>query len=424
MRVVLRNKSRDERGAVAIMVAALALALCILAAFVVDFGLAYSNKSQAQTAADASALAVGKIYAKANGTCTSLDADLALAKAALDEVNPPVQPPPTQPPKGIQQSNLRGSTFTGTLENLAECKDGRLLIHYPVSYDSAVGIGSFIIGSDHMTVSNKATVALGATEETVGSLRPWMICGVQVPSEPFQNKVIEIGFPGNGHKPPANGTCAVNQSGDWWITKCFNGGGSFGDTLLNVTKGCDSVTLAPPPPPATTWPAAPSTTLGPALQKTCNPSMNGTTWVPSTYCLARDSGGNLGNLASGWATLLGKTVAMPVFCAPPNCTPSSLPVESNGKVKGDALWPVWKIAAVTICGYALHQYKSSDTLPTGDCNNFNLSQPVGDPTYPRAAPSHFENHDSGFLLIFRGLLESGDTITSFPRTEASVRLVE
>ena len=37
------------------------LMLCVLAAFVVDFGMAYVNKNQAQAAADAGALAAGKV---------------------------------------------------------------------------------------------------------------------------------------------------------------------------------------------------------------------------------------------------------------------------------------------------------------------------------------------------------------------------
>ena len=43
--------------------------LCVMAAFVVDFGQAYVNKNQAQAAADAGALAAGKVYMDAPGTC-------------------------------------------------------------------------------------------------------------------------------------------------------------------------------------------------------------------------------------------------------------------------------------------------------------------------------------------------------------------
>ena len=394
---------REERGAVSLMVAALGLTLCIMAALVVDFGLAYSNKSQAQTAADASALAAGKFYAGKTGTCDTLANDAVLQSQALIDVAP------------IQQQNLAGSTRMP--EDLATCEDGTLKIHYGVRYDSPVGLGSFIVGSDHMTVANQAVAALGRTEENVGSLRPWMICGTQIPAQPFENKVVELGFPGNGHKPPAAG-CTTDQSGDWWITRCYNGGGSKGDTIQNILAGCESVTLAPLPTPIPTTPPM----LGTALARDCNastttvPNPKGP-WKPSTFCLERDSGGNRKVMADAWSTLLGKTIAMPVFCDVPQCqNPSSLPGKDGaGKVDPKALWPVWKIAAVTVCGFALHGERSSDTLPTGDCNNYNLDH---------LKPSAYGNGDTGFLLIFKGLLENGQTTLLPPKMDTTVRLVQ
>ncbi|QBR94084.1 pilus assembly protein TadG-related protein [Nocardioides euryhalodurans] len=57
------SKQRDEHGAVAIIVAVMATTLFIVAAMVVDLGLARDTKRQSQNAADASALAAGnKLY--------------------------------------------------------------------------------------------------------------------------------------------------------------------------------------------------------------------------------------------------------------------------------------------------------------------------------------------------------------------------
>ena len=120
------------------------------------------------------------------------------------------------------------------------------------------------------------------------------------------------------------------------------------------------------------------------------------------------------NLDDEWATLLGKTIAMPVFCdqAPagtPQCDPST--VASDTK----ATWPVWKIAAVTICGYALKGAYSSSTLPTGDCNNMNVHA---------LDPKNFDKADIGFLVIFKGMLTSGST-GGFPtQVDSSLRLVK
>ncbi len=67
-----RNKTmpegHDERGAVAIIVAVMAVMLFVVAALVVDLGLARDTKRQSQSAADASALAAGNaLYDFDNG---------------------------------------------------------------------------------------------------------------------------------------------------------------------------------------------------------------------------------------------------------------------------------------------------------------------------------------------------------------------
>ena len=60
---------RDEQGAVAIIVSASAVMLFIIAAMVVDLGLARDTKRQSQNAADASALAAGNVLYPLSGTC-------------------------------------------------------------------------------------------------------------------------------------------------------------------------------------------------------------------------------------------------------------------------------------------------------------------------------------------------------------------
>lgn len=55
------SRPRDEGGAVAVLVAVLALTLLVVAGLVVDLGLARDNKQQSQIASDASALAGGNV---------------------------------------------------------------------------------------------------------------------------------------------------------------------------------------------------------------------------------------------------------------------------------------------------------------------------------------------------------------------------
>jgi Flp pilus assembly protein TadG len=62
--------ARDERGAVAVVVAVLAVTLFVVAALVVDLGFARDTKRQSQNAADASALAAGNVLYEVNASCT------------------------------------------------------------------------------------------------------------------------------------------------------------------------------------------------------------------------------------------------------------------------------------------------------------------------------------------------------------------
>ena len=60
-------RRKDEQGAVAVMVAIVAVVLFVIAALVVDLGLARDTKRQSQNAADAAALAAGNKLYDTNG---------------------------------------------------------------------------------------------------------------------------------------------------------------------------------------------------------------------------------------------------------------------------------------------------------------------------------------------------------------------
>ena len=68
-----RSRRRDEQGAVAILVAVCSVALFVVAAMVVDLGLARDTKRQSQIAADAAALAAANQLYPDSGTCTSVN---------------------------------------------------------------------------------------------------------------------------------------------------------------------------------------------------------------------------------------------------------------------------------------------------------------------------------------------------------------
>jgi Flp pilus assembly protein TadG len=405
MRVLLKPKQRDEEGVVAVMVAILCVVLIMMAAFVTDFGLAYTNKRQAQTAADAGALAAARVYADAKAKCSAPNGSIIGGSLSAAQTEA----------EAIRAMNMPDSK-TGTLTAVCDA-DGRIRVDYTVQSDSPLIFGKLATDDDSILVERTAAAKWGTSEKAVGSLRPWMICGSEVPpGPPFAPKVTQVYMPDGGHSPPVAGACTPDKSGGWWKTSCYNAGGSHGDTVQNILTGCDQVTLAPlsTPPPST--PAA----LGNALLRDCNtsPSLdkNGP-WVESTYCLADDNGNDSSNsVVAAWETLLGQTVAMPVFCDEPQCSPTSVPDGTK------SLWPIWKLAAVTICGFDMKGNigNQTSTLPTGDCNNLNTDHLT--PTVFDNASNH--NKGMGFLVIFRGLIENGG-LTSFPvEVETTMRLVK
>jgi len=64
------NRDRDEVGAIAVIVAACATVLFVIAALVIDLGLARDTRRQSQNAADASALAAANVLYPLSNVCT------------------------------------------------------------------------------------------------------------------------------------------------------------------------------------------------------------------------------------------------------------------------------------------------------------------------------------------------------------------
>ena len=66
-----RGRSRDEEGLVAVLFALTAVILLVLAAMVVDLGLARDTRRQSQNAADASSLAAANVLYPTSGACSA-----------------------------------------------------------------------------------------------------------------------------------------------------------------------------------------------------------------------------------------------------------------------------------------------------------------------------------------------------------------
>jgi len=78
----MRGRERDDSGVIAVMVAVFSLVMFVLAALVVDLGMARETSREAQTAADAAALAgAGELYAD-DGTLRGEEAIAAVKEYA------------------------------------------------------------------------------------------------------------------------------------------------------------------------------------------------------------------------------------------------------------------------------------------------------------------------------------------------------
>jgi len=130
------------------------LALCICAGLVTDFGLAYVNKRQAQTAADAAVLAAGGVFAGQAGNCASLTGNTDLMRSANDAADQ------------LRLENLPGSP-DADLES--SCATGTLTLDYHVNINSPLAFGQMVMNTDHVNVDREAQVTLRAVAKTVGA---------------------------------------------------------------------------------------------------------------------------------------------------------------------------------------------------------------------------------------------------------------
>ena len=153
MRVPVRLA--DERGAVAIVTAALVVVLVGIAAFTVDFGLAYFTKRQLSSASDAASLA-GAAYYKANykGMCTVPGNDPNNPTVA----NAAVRAGAEAVADSLFTQNFNGTASDGTITNVA-CNGNGVQVTYSASGKSISPFGPVLGGSGTITTSGIAAAA-------------------------------------------------------------------------------------------------------------------------------------------------------------------------------------------------------------------------------------------------------------------------
>jgi Flp pilus assembly protein TadG len=366
---VTSRRTRDETGAIAVLAGITFSMVFILCAMVVQLGFSRDIRRQSQNASDASALAAAQTLFKDAGApdfTGAVDKAKAYAQTnfgvALSAWNACTDP---GRPAGWYSPSTPCISFD------SQTKPTQVRVFMPTretrtAVGAGAGVKSLPIGS--LAVASVATPTPG--------LRPWGICSEQLPAA-ADAAVTMIFMPGNGHTS-THGCSASNAGGNWWLMKCpEDGNGGTPETAKNITDGCDDAVA-----PVANQPT--DNTLTSFLKAAC-PGRSST-------CLGGDTGNNLSVFADEWQTLVGKTITMPVFCDQPDCSGST--VTGTGT---NAIYPVWRMVSVEICGFRLNK-KDSTSWPGGTdpCTSKNTAN-------YNTTSNWFGDKEDGFFAVFRTL---------------------
>ena len=377
MRVLLSRKrsDTDERGAVALLVGILAVALCMVSAFVVDLGQSYVSTRQLQTAADAAALAAAQEYVTSPGTCPQLlllTAVRAKAQAAAD-------------------SHLTRNRPGATTQAITPtCNaEGELEVTYTTTGTTPVTFGKLAGVGNTLSTTRSATAVVDVPPSAVGG-KPLALCSEQVPKGAPEGVWKEIRTPGKGH---SGSDCPAGENGgNWWFNTCdIEGGGTTQGSPANTGKaienGCTSeIGVVPNQDPSS--PAK----LSQSLTANCKA---GSPATPS--CLDADTGNSnwtQKDAYEAWATILGEPSIFPVFCSVTECDPDT----SAGKGGTNVRYPVYRLAAAVVCG--VHTSKADYRSDTGAC--------AGNP-YSEAYMSGLDKGENILFVKYTKVSTSGTT---------------
>lgn len=357
-------KRRDESGTVAIIVAVLAVTLIGLCAFVADYGLAFANKRQLQTSADAAALGAAAEFIKTG----ELDCDT-MRTNGLTAANAEANSKVTANTATTGTATLTGAAVTAT------CTTYGLEVRADVSGTSANVFGSGVgeTGDGDYGLDRTATAIVEAATSVGSRLRPLGVCSSELDPAIQPGDVFRIWAPGLGHTPPAS--CPQESdtgAGNWWTLDCptESSDDGHGTSALEdqVRNGCAGpVSIVPGQGTAT------GNALNNILASAC-PSPS--TSAPYT-CLGGDPGQpDAGHVEDAWEDLIDEEslAIIPVFCA---ATPGLCDHSSVTGTGTNAVFPVHKFIGVTICGYHFGKtshdiYRDPSPISGGICAASNV----------------------------------------------------
>ena len=339
----------DDRGAVAIIVTIMAILLVGMAAFAVDFGVAYANKTSLQKAADAATLAAaGEIIGSAspNDDCAVIASTYAVGTTALTNLEATAD--------AIAVQNNPNSQRVGRLG--VACSPDRLRVD--ISYSNTGSVPSVfggVFGVSQLSASRSAVSDIFAAPSGVG-LRPYAICLDQA-----NDLKARIGSaqPWEGIEYPT--TACPNYAGNWTLLRCPGQWSPSNRELSDDTLyGCPTeVGVIPQWDTSTTPPThldIPSPTVIGAITTQCAATASSTLLTPAD-CMQPTTGNQMSSLGSEWATLLSKPhIALPAFNALWNTWANVTPGVSGCNPTGsNVCYPVAALVSVKVCGFMFGQ---------------------------------------------------------------------
>lgn len=360
--MAINHTARNEdEGAVAIVVAIMMIVLLGISAFAVDFGLAYSNRRQLQTAADAAALAGARSFSDESVSCASAvasDGDEPVVTGGGKTYATMESEAEAAATSLMQANHDDAAEVAGSVD--IECQGGAIQVTWANDSSSAVGLGG-VFGAGDIVSTTEAVAALDVPPGVPAGLRPFPFCSKGVPtSGPLPSAIVLMRGPVTGG-PAAQDPDCPKPGGNWWIANCpetTNNGTT--SVVESIENGCSSAVEEAQPP---FTPSGPPAAQG--LLNMCPPNTPFNPAVPDDCLNSRT--GNINNSAAGaWSTVIhrGDSIVVPVYCGSPQCSPQAAlgSTITSGPGAGNPVnYPIYRLVAVRVCGF--HFGNQEDQVP-------------------------------------------------------------
>lgn len=325
------------------LVALLLVALIGLSAFTADLGVAYVNKRQLQTAADAGALGAAVVFAQGastGGGCAGMLSNHSGA-AQAEAVGK------------VSDNDNDASPATPTFE--PSCVDSALRVKVTAAATSPSFFGR-IFGRDNYPVDRTATAVVGVAGAVGAGLRPLAVCSRDLLTlTSFPTPVMKFEGPSGGGGPDVQDCPDTMNPGNWWTLRCPS---SSDNLASNLANGCRNPVSQVPGQPEPGDPGLASYLLTYCADPSAHPEA----------CLTSDPGNmrDSGSLAALKKLVDNEvTFFLPAFCGTPNCDPGAVSVAGGS----NTIYPVFRLIAIRLCGYHFGNGSGVHSKMTGACAN-------------------------------------------------------